>query len=156
MKRFALHGVVLLLLCSGTALAQSITVSGTQTISAITTATPGSEPDPVTTAAGSTTYNVITGNVKNAIWKISARLTTALPAGLTLALQLTPNGQAGSGTSAGMVTLSTVDQAVITSLQNAKTFNTNKIQYRLSASSAAGQTAAHTCTGCVTFTVTQQ
>lgn len=155
MKRLALHSVILLLLCSGVALAQSITVSGTQTVAAITTATPGSNPDAITTTSGSTTYNVTTGNVKNAIWRITARLTTALPAGLTLAVQLSPNGTVGSGTSAGMVTLSTIDQNVVTALANAKTFNTNNIQYRLTATSAAGQFSTRTCTNCVTFTVLQ-
>lgn len=154
MKRFALHSVILLLFCSGVALAQSITVSGTQTISAITTATPGSEPDAITTTSGNTTYNVTTGNVSGAVWRITARLTTALPAGLTLAVQLTPISTA-AGTSAGLVTLSTVDQSVVTSISNKSTYNTNKIQYRLSATSAAGQFTTTTCTGCVTFTVKQ-
>lgn len=154
MRKVALHIVVLLLLGSGTAVAQSITVSGTQTISAISTATAGAQPDAVTTTSGSTTYNVTTGNVANAVWRITARLTSALPAGLTLALQLSPIST-NAGTTAGMVTLSTVAQNVVTAITNNHTYNTNGIQYRLTATSAAGQITTTTCTGCVTFTVQQ-
>lgn len=154
MKKVALHIVVLLLSCSGAAMAQSMTISGTQTISAISTATAGAEPDPITTTSGSTTYNVTTGNVAQALWRITARLTTALPAGLTLAVQLTPIS-ANAGTTAGLVTLSTVAQNVVTAINNNHTYNTNGIQYRLTATSAAGQTSTTTCTGCVTFTVQQ-
>lgn len=152
MKAIGLLSAVLLL-SGGAAGAQSITVSGTQTIAAVTTATAGSQPNAVTTTAGSTTYNVTTGNVSQAIWRIRARLSVSLGTGRTLAVQLIP--VTGAGTSSGWVTLSTTDQAVVTGIPNNRTYNSNGIQYRLTVTVAAGIVTSTTCTNCVIFSVVQ-
>lgn len=153
MKAIGLLSAVLLL--SGRAAgAQSMTVSGTQTIAAVTTATAGSEPNAVTTTAGSTTYNVTSGNVSLATWKIRARLSSSLGTGRTLAVQLIPI--TGAGTSSGWVTLSAIDQDVVTAILNNKTYKANGIQYRLTVTVAAGIVTSTTCTNCVIFSVVQQ
>jgi hypothetical protein len=112
------------------AAAQTITVSGNPAAMRISTATAGSEPKAITTAT--TTYNV---KNSNAISRITAKLSTALPAGVTLTINL----QAPTGaTSLGAVTLTTTAQNVVTNIPKNRNQNTLTITYVLSATAAAG------------------
>lgn len=116
----------------GPAAAQmSITVSGSPATLRITTATAGSPP--VSVMEASTTYTVV--NLSGSTRAIRARLSSALPAGVTLTVQLAaPTG----ATSSGQVTLTTVAQNVVTGVPNLTNQSGLSITYRLSATSAAG------------------
>jgi hypothetical protein len=151
LRKFGLLTVVLLLVWSGAAVAQSLTISGTQTIAAVNGATAGSQPNPVTTTAGSTTYSFQAKGASHALWRITGRLSTALPTGMSLAVQLFTQG--GIGTSAGLVTLSTTDQSLVTGIPDGKNGTANNIQYRLTALVTAGVRPTTTCTNCVVFTL---
>jgi hypothetical protein len=151
LRKFALLIVVLLLVSGRAAVAQSLSVSGTQTISAVNSATAGSQPNAVTTVAGSTTYSFQAKGAAKAFWRIRGRLSAALPTGMSLAVQLFTSG--GIGTSAGLVTLSTTDQDLVTGIADGKSANGDNVEYRLTATVSAGVRPTTTCTNCVVFTL---
>lgn len=120
-----------------------ISVSGNPAALVINSATAGSAPNTVSDA--STTWAITTNEASR---KVTAAIDTAMPAGVTLTVNL---GAPTGGTSAGAVTLGTIAADVVTGIsklnESAKT-----ITYSLSATSAAGVVAAANKT--VTFTVT--
>lgn len=107
----------------------TLTLSGDPGALSITSAVAGSAPSSVTNDAS--TYSLSTSYVST---RITARLDTALPAGATLEVTLeAPTG----GQSMGTITLSTVDQNLVTSIPSG-THTGLRITYRMSATSAAG------------------
>lgn len=107
----------------------TLTLSGNPSELSITTAVAGSPP--IVVSDNTTTYSLTTAYPAA---KITARLETALPAGVTLVVTLqAPSGAIGVGS----VTLSTVAQTVMSAIPSG-TFNGLMITYRLSATSAAG------------------
>jgi hypothetical protein len=122
------------LLCFGAvpavaAQSATLTLSGDPGALSITSAVAGSSPSSVINDAS--TYSLSTSY---AFTRIAARLDTSLPVGATL--EVTLDAPAG-GQSMGTVTLSTVDQNLVTSIPLG-THSGLRITYRLSATSAAG------------------
>lgn len=109
----------------------------------ITTAVAGSDPTPVSDA--SSVWAVST-NQTNA--KISASISTAMPAGVTLSVALaSPVG----ATNAGTVALTAVSQDLVTNITKLKA-SAQSVTYTLGATVAAGVIASSTRT--VTYTLT--
>ena len=134
----------LLCLGGGLAGAQSLTISANPPAMIISTAVAGSDPTSVTNAT--TTYTTKTNNALNKL-KITGRLTAIMPAGMSLAINLTP---VASGVSNGSVVLSTVAQDLMGPITNTAN-QTKTITYTLSATAAAGVVASTTRT--VTLTL---
>jgi hypothetical protein len=143
----------LLLLCARPSKAQTITISGAQSSGlAITTATAGSQPAPVTSVDGSTTYTCQTPKNPNpGVWRITAALTVAMPAGTELRVKLA--APAIGGTSASFVLLSTTPVDVVTNIPRNDRCAATNIQYQFTATAAAGIIAAPGNTRTVTFTI---
>lgn len=134
----------LLCLGGGLAGAQTLTISANPPAMTISAAVAGSDPTPVTNAT--TTYTTKTNNALNKL-KITGRLTAIMPAGMSLAINLTP---VASGVSNGSVVLSTVAQDLMGPITNTAN-QTKTITYTLSATAAAGVVASTTRT--VTLTL---
>jgi hypothetical protein len=118
-----------------------ISVSGSPSL-VINDATPGSG---LVSASAAGTY-AITSNQTNR--KITARIDTDMPSNVTLTVQLAaPSG----ATSAGAVSLNSVDKDVVTGISNVDQSGLS-ISYGLSATVAAGVVAAGNKT--VTYTIT--
>ena len=133
---------------SGSAVAaQTLSVSGNPGLLRVSTAVAGSEPVPV--ANSTTTYTVTTPS-PNRPHKITARLSTPMPAGITVtATFAAPPG----ATSLGAVVLTNVDQDVVINIpRNAN--STHTITYTLSPSSSGGVIALSSRT--VTISVVRQ
>jgi len=118
-----------------------VSASGNPAALVVSAAMAGSQPGEVTNTA--TTYAITTNETK----KITAAIDTAMPANVTLKINLTaPTG----GSSAGDVTLTAVAADVVTGVsQVAESGKT--ITYKLSATVAAGVVASATKT--VTLTI---
>lgn len=134
---------ILLAMPSARLWAQTVVVSGDPGMLTVGSATPGSPLDPASDA--STTYTVTTTTAGQ---RIVARLDAPLPNGVTLTVSLTPPGGTAN---AGEVTLSTVDQTVVGSIQTAGTYSGLAITYRLVATTAVGPVP--TAVRSVVFTV---
>ena len=118
-----------------------ISVSGSPSL-VINDATPGSG---LTSASAAGTYAITTNETNR---KITAKIDTNMPTGVTLSVQLAaPTG----GTSAGAVNLTSIDQNVVTGISNVDQSGLS-ITYGLSATVAAGVVAAGNKT--VTYTIT--
>jgi hypothetical protein len=128
---------------AGRAAAQTISVSGNPSALRVTTAVAGSSPTAVSNSA--TTYSVT--NLLLLPKKITAKLNSAMPAGVTLTITLA--APAGA-TSIGPVTLTTAAQDVVQNI-GLGTFSNLAITYQLSATTAAGVVASASKT--VTLTV---
>lgn len=105
-----------------------ISVSGSPATMKVTAAVAGAAPAAVSNAA--TTYTLSSNPAGH--FTITASLNSPMPAGVTLTIDLA----ASRGTSAGVVTLSTVAQSVVTGIT--KKMNGQLITYNLSATAAAG------------------
>lgn len=108
----------------------------------INAATAGVLPDDATD--DTTTYSITTNETGN---KITARIDTAMPAGLVLKVRLDPPAQTGAST--GEVTLTTTPQDVVTGIGPA-TASKIRIFYTLSATAAVAPTSGQRS---VTFTL---
>jgi hypothetical protein len=125
--------------------AQSITTSGSPAALRVSAVTgPGGTLVPATNAA--TTYTV-TGALLSQR-KVTAQLSAAMPSNTTLEIQLAAPTNA---TSAGWVTLATTAKDVVTAIPAGTPSNTRTIQYRFTATIAAGVVAAQSRT--VTLTI---
>ncbi len=111
----------------------------------ITTAVAGSSPTSVTEATTKYSTNLL-GALGTS--KITAQLSSALPAGATITITLA--AQSGA-TSMGEVTLSTTAQDVVRNIPILSTADNLAVTYRLSATSAAGVIASSSRT--VTLTI---
>lgn len=109
----------------------------------VSTAVAGVDPTPATATSQ---YNVTTNQINQ---KITARINTALPAGITLAANLA--APPTSGTSAGNQVLGVTDVNLVTGMATLAAANVG-ITYTLSATAAAGTLAA--TTRLVTYTIT--
>lgn len=119
-------------------------VSGNPAKMIVSTATAGSAPDPVSNTA--TTW-AITTNQENR--KVTGQVGAALPTGVTLEVALAK--PAGTGpVSAGLVSLTTTAKDLVTSLAKVQEGGM-QVQYRLSATTAAGVVAESTAV--VTYTI---
>lgn len=122
----------------------SITVGAPPALMRISVAVAGMQPAPVT---GSSTYTIRAARA-NKPQKVSASLNAAMPAGVTLTIQLSaPTG----ATSNGAVALDATVRALVGNITNIVP-ELETITYTLSATAAAGVVPAGTRT--VTFTVT--
>jgi hypothetical protein len=119
-----------------------ITVSGSPAQMTIKAAVAGLAPTAVTNSL--TTYTVTKAGGGNS-YTITAQLSAAMPAGVTLDITLQSGG---NGSSAGAVALSTTAHNVITGIT--KKINGATITYDLTATAAAGVVAVQTRR--VTFT----
>ncbi|MBC7323632.1 MAG: hypothetical protein H5T90_11175 [Acetomicrobium sp.] len=108
----------------------------------INAATAGVLPDDATD--DTTTYSITTNETGN---KITARIDTAMPAGLVLKVRLDPPAQTGAST--GEVTLTTTPQDVVTGI-GPVTASKIKILYTLSATAAVAPISGQRS---VTFTL---
>lgn len=106
-----------------------LTVSGSPAQLKVSTAVAGSAPLAVTNST--TTYSV-TSNPSTGHFAITARINSAMPAGVTLTVALAAN----RGTSLGAVALSTTAQNVVTTIT--RKMSLQAITYTLSATAAAG------------------
>jgi hypothetical protein len=133
------------LLCFGAtaARAQTLTVSGSPAAMVINTAVAGFTPTDDTDAA--TTYSVKTAN-KTPI-KITGRLNSPMPPGVTLTVNLAPTTGA---TSNGTVTLDATARDLVGNITH-NNVRTAAITYVMSATPAAGVVAPQSRT--VTFTI---
>jgi hypothetical protein len=119
------------MLLPGIVAAQVLSVTGTPGALKVTAAVAGSAPTSPAPDA-STTYTVKTK--KGAPMQITAQLTSAMPAGVTLNIALTPvTGATGVGT----VPLSVAGQAVLDNITN-NANESSTITYSISATAAAG------------------
>jgi hypothetical protein len=146
--------VVLLLIGRGTATAQTVNVSGSQTTGlTVSSAIAGSEPIAVSSVDGSTTYtcSIPKGPAGAQIYRITAVLTADMPAGTTLKVKLA--APLIGGVSAGWVTLSTTPTNVVTGLPENKNCAATNIQYQFTATAAAGVIGSPGNTRNVTFTI---
>lgn len=120
----------------------SITVSGNPGTLVINSSTAGSGPDSATDS--STTYAVTTNN---SVREVTAALTSNMPLGVTLTVDLVaPTG----ATSQGATSLSTTSASLVTGIGNLSQASLG-ITYVLSATVAAAQTSNATNT--VTYTI---
>lgn len=155
-----MSGVSRQLLCSAVSLAlaaflvppegaraQSLNVSGTPGLLRVSTAIAGSEPLSVSNAT--TTYTVTTGN-PNRTYKVTARLSAPMPAGVTLTATL---AAPPSATSLGPIALDATDRDVVFDIPR-RTDSTQGITYELIATVAAGVVPNSSRT--VTLTIVQQ
>jgi hypothetical protein len=123
--------------------AQSLSVSGSPPTLKIRSATAGLAPNAVTNAT--TTYTIAIPS--GALRKITARLNSAMPAGVTLTAALAaPPG----ATSSGAVALDATARTVVNNIPNMGA-TTRSITYVLTATAAAGVVTVRSRT--VTFTV---
>lgn len=123
--------------------AGAMTVSGNPALLRINIAVAGFDPSSV---SASTTYTIKAGKA-NRPQKVSAALNAAMPAGVTLTVQLTaPTG----ASSLGPVALDATVRDLVGNITNT-TVETQTITYTLSATAAAGVIPAGSRT--VTFTV---
>ena len=125
--------------------AQLFAVSGSPPPLVVGTATAGFTP--LASTDNSTTYTIFAYGRGNQ--KVTAQLSAAMPAGVTLKVQLAAPGNA---TSLGLVALSTVAQDVVTGVNN--NLNTRSITYELSATLAAGVVARQSRTVTLTLIAT--
>ena len=135
------------LLCFGAlaARAQALTILTSPSAMTINTAIAGQPP--TSKNSNSTSYTVTGKN--NRTYKITARLNSAMPPGVSLTVTLTaPTG----ATSLGPVTLDATTRDLVSNIIN-KTAEVEQITYVLSATAAAGVVAPQSRT--VTFTLTQ-
>lgn len=148
-----LYVIVLLLIGSRAMSAQTITVSGSQTTGlTVSSAVAGSEPAAVSSTDGSTTYTCSTPKGPGTqLFRITAALTAAMPAGTTLKVKLA--APAIGGVSAGFVTLSTTPTNVVTGIPENKTCAATSIQYQFTTTAAAGVIASPGNTRNVVFTI---
>lgn len=143
--RAFLLAAVLLLASGRAAVAQPAVIAtlGNPPALTITTAVAGSDPTSVTNS--STTYTTL--NVQNGQpQKITAKLNSNMPAGVTLTVTLSVDANA---TSSGAVALDITARNVVISINANQTAKT--ITYQLSALPSAGVIASQTRT--VTFTI---
>jgi hypothetical protein len=127
---------------SGEARAQLLSVSGSPGTMKVSTATAGAGLTPVSDA--STKYTIFESGTGH--HEITAEINTAMPAGVTLTVDLAaPSG----ATSVGPVALGIAAHPVVTNISTG--FSTNAITYQLSATPAAGVVPSQTRT--VTFTL---
>lgn len=138
---------VLLLISSRAVASQTISVSGNPASLIVTNAIAGAQP---TAVSASTNYTITTPNQGNRTYKITAQLSGAMPAGLTLTATLA--APTAGGTSAGAVVLDATARDVVTAIPN-KVTATQSITYQLSATVSAGVVASSTRT--VTLTIVQ-
>lgn len=132
-----------LILGAREARAQYLSVSGSPAPLAVNAAVAGVAPQPDTD--NSTTYTILAFG--RGTQKLTAQLSAPMPSGVTLRVQLAaPSG----ATSAGLVTLSTTPQNVVTGIGTS--FTTRAITYQLSATIAAGVVPTQSRT--VTLTLT--
>lgn len=125
--------------------AQAITDSGNPPRLVVGTAVAGSQPTPLVDV--STQYRARTNNISNP-QKITGRINSNMPAGVTLTIMLAPTTGA---TSLGTVTLSTTTRDLVTNITN--TVNEwRDITYTLTANVSAGVVA--TASKTVTLTIT--
>jgi hypothetical protein len=118
-------------LLPGSVAGQQLSVTGTPGALKVTAAVAGSAPTSPAPDA-STTYSVKTKQA--APMKITAQLTSAMPAGVTLKIALTPIAGA---TGVGTVPLTVAAQAVLNNITNNNPLSST-ITYSLSATAAAG------------------
>lgn len=130
-----------LLLCRCFFLCADITVSGSPGTLAVTSAVAGSQPTSVTNT--STTYAITTLLTSTVVGSVN----TAMPSGVTLAIQLAAPPFA---TSAGFVTMTTTPTNLVTGIPILTNQSNLMITYRLSATVNASQVTNATRT--VTFT----
>jgi hypothetical protein len=141
------YAVAILLTIGSVATAQTLSVSGNPGLLRVSTAVAGSQPAPV--ANNTTTYTVTTPS-PNRPHKITARLSTPMPAGITVtATFAAPPG----ATSLGAVALTNVDQDVVINIPR-NTNSTNAITYTLTPSTTGGVIALSSRT--VTLTIVRQ
>ena|SRR5665213_2143902 len=127
---------------SGEARAQYLAVSGSPATMKISSAIPGAGLTPVTDV--STKYTII--ELSAGHHEITAQINSAMPAGVTLTVELAaPSG----ATSMGPVMLGVAAHPAVTNI--ATTISSNAITYTLSATPAAGVVPAQSRT--VTFTL---
>lgn len=125
--------------------AQSVSTSGSPATLRVSSVTgPGGTLVPATDAA--TTYTMTPALLSQR--KITAQLSAAMPSNTTLEIQLAAPTNA---TSAGWVTLATTAKDVINAIPAGTTGSTRAIQYRFTATIAAGVVAAQSRT--VTLTI---
>jgi hypothetical protein len=140
----SLCAVAILLTMGRVATAQTLSVSGNPGLLRVSTAVAGSQPTPV--ANNTTTYTVTTP-APNRTYKIVARLSTPMPAGITVtATFAAPTG----ATSLGAVALTNVDQDVVINIPR-NTNSTLSITYSLSPNASGGVIALNSRT--VTLTL---
>lgn len=123
--------------------AGKITVGAAPGLLRVSVAVAGFQPNPVTQTS---TINVRAGKA-NRPQQVMAQLNAAMPAGLTLTLDMTPPTGA---TDLGTVTLDATGRALVGNIQNT-TFETETLTYTFTATVAAGVVAAQSRT--VTFTI---
>ena len=141
----AVRGGGLLCFCALAAQAQTLSVSGSPGTMVINTAIAGQPPTSDNDAT--TTYTVKAQN-KNRPLKVTGRLNSTMPPGVTL----TVNMQAPTGaTSIGTVTLDATARDLVGNITNT-TAQTLSISYTLSATAAAGVVTPQSRT--VTLTLT--
>ncbi len=127
-------------------LLNSLSLSGSPSTFVVISAVAGSNPTspPNNTSTSYTIVNVLGGGAS-----IVASLNTAMPTGITLKVQLaTP----GSGTSAGLVTMTTTNQNLLTGIGIIALSGGNQITYNFTATAQATPVA----TGTRTLTYTLQ
>lgn len=143
---FVAFAAALLPLGNRAAGAQTLGVTGNPGLLRVSSAVAGSEP--IAVSNGTTLYTFTTPvNPKNRIYKITAQLDAAMPAGVTLeATFAAPPG----GTSYGPIALDLTARDVVTGIAANQTA-TRGITYRLVATAAAGVIPQSTRT--VTLTI---
>lgn len=112
-----------------------ITVSGDPALMKISAAVAGGAPTSVSNAL--TTYTV--AKPASGSWTVTAQLSAAMPAGVTLTINLAVSGVA---VSAGVVTLTTAPVNVVTNIRGK--ISAKSITYSLSATTAAGVVSSQT------------
>jgi len=135
--QYAWMPAVLLALASRTVASQTISVAGNPAALTVTTAIIGAQPTPV---SSSTNYTITTPNPANRTYKVTAQLSAALPAGVSIVA--TATAPAGA-TPAGAVTLSTTAQDLVTNIARNVTY-TGTITYQLVATVSAGVVSSQT------------
>ncbi|MBA2689132.1 MAG: hypothetical protein H0U64_13690 [Gemmatimonadaceae bacterium] len=140
--RFALLAGLFVAAFGTPAAAQSLSVSGNPASMNISSATAGSEP--VGDGNSATTYSVTTLIIQKK--KVTARLSSNMPAGMTLSVSLVaPSG----ATSMGAVTLDNTDRDLVVNIGNLLA-ETKSITYQFTGTAAAG---ALTSSRTVTFSL---
>lgn len=147
MKSALMLTAVLLAAASRAVVCQTITVAGNPAALTVTNAIAGSQPTAV--SAPAVNYTITTPNPAGRTYKITAQLTSAMPAGVTLTATMTAPGGA---TSAGAVTLSTTPSDMVTGIPRNTSF-TGTITYQVSANVSAGVVSATSRS--VTLTIVQ-
>jgi hypothetical protein len=128
------------LLCFREALfSDNISISANPGTFTINTATAGQQPTALTNT--STTYNFSTSSLFTK--RITGKISSALPSGVTLQVKL---ATISGATSAGFVTMSTTTQDLVTSIPPNSTGTSLIITYQLSAAVVASQVTNSTAT----------